>query len=124
MNVIKSLFIAAMSLGLVGTASVARAEEPAASIDEGVVAESDDALSSQPLDYRPYDWDDYRRRGGRGRCLDFCAKEYFQCERYDDRFRRFGYERDRFSRRNRCEREYNFCARRVCRRGGDHFDIR
>lgn len=140
MNFIKSLFIASMSLGLVGTASVARAEQP---VEEGVVAEaegalmveeateerniseSDEALSSQ--DWDPYDYEGYRRRGGRHGCLAFCRSEYFECERFGgerDRWRRRGFHRDHRSRHDRCESEYLFCEQRVCRRGhrGGRFD--
>lgn len=130
MNAIKSLFFAVMSLGIVGTTSVARAEEPAEEATELEVARADEeateerdvtnsdqaALSSQ-FDHRPFDFGDFRRRGGRRECRDFCRDEYFRCERFDDRFRRHGYDRDRLRRRGRCEREFNFCIRRVCRGG-------
>ncbi|HVK67571.1 MAG TPA: hypothetical protein VM694_23960 [Polyangium sp.] len=134
MNVIKSLFFAVMSLGLVGTTSVARAEQPAApaeegiaaeaacalsetaATDEGTTAESEEALSSQ--DWEPFDFGRYSGRGGRRRCREFCADEYRDCIRFGDRWRRRGYDRDNFRRRNRCERELNFCVRRFCDRRG------
>ncbi|MDI1444087.1 hypothetical protein [Polyangium sp. 6x1] len=127
MNLTKSMFFAVMSLGLVGTTSVARADQEASiaesvgalrdeeATEDRIITESDEALTSQPADYNPYDYDAYRRHGGRSRCLDFCREEYFRCERYDDRFRRHGYPGDRFRRHGRCQSEYNFCARRVCR---------
>ncbi|MDI3285647.1 hypothetical protein [Polyangium sp. 15x6] len=134
MNAIKSLLLAVMSMGLVGTASVARAEQP---VEEGIVAEaegalvdneateerniteSDQALSSQ--DWNPYDYEGFRRHGGRRECREFCQDEYFRCERFDDRFRRHGYDRDRFRRLGRCQREFNFCVRHVCGRRGGRF---
>ncbi|MDC0744483.1 hypothetical protein [Polyangium mundeleinium] len=129
MNVIKSLFFAVMSLGLVGTASVARAEQP---VEEGIVAEaegalmdeeateerniteSDEALTSQ--DWTPFDYDDYFRRGGHHRCIDFCQDDYRDCLRYSFRWRRHGYPERMSFRRNRCEREFNFCLRGCLRR--------
>ncbi|MDC3960577.1 hypothetical protein [Polyangium jinanense] len=132
MNAIKSLLLAVMSMGLVGTASVARAEQP---VEEGIVAEtegalmdneateernitsSDEALSSQPP---PFDNFDRGRRGWYGRCMRRCQRNYFRCERFEDRFG----PRHHF-RPGRCESEYRYCVRRVCgfyRFDDDRFD--